>query len=164
MATAYVPTLVSHGAPADGVDSVQGIVKDGTVTAGTFRLRFQGFVTAPISWTADTAILETALNNLPNIGNSGTGLVGVVVTGGALPGTALVITFSGSNVAKRALPVLVLHRNDLTGGGTMAITENTAGVTVFGVGAAPGAQAINGIDGTLYYNNGDANQPDWTAV
>lgn len=164
MATASYPTLVTHGVPSAGVDEVQGIVKDGTVTAGTFRLSFQGFITGPISWTATTAILETALNNLPSIANGGTGLVGVVVTGGALPGTALVITFSGTNVAKRALPTLVLHRNDLTGGGTMAITENTAGVTVFGVGAPPGTQAINGVNGTLYYNNGTAVQPDWTAV
>lgn len=164
MATASYPTLVSHGAPSAGVDEVQGIVKDGTVTAGTFRLSFQGFVTAPISWTATTSILETALNALPSIGNGGTGLVGVVVTGGALPGTALVITFSGSNVAKRALPLLVLHQNDLTGDGTMAITENTAGVTVFGVGAPRGSQAINGVNGTLYYNNGSAAQPVWATV
>ena len=164
MATASFPTLVSHGAPSAGVDEVQGIIKDSTVTAGTFRLSFQGFITAPISWTATTAILETALNNLPSIGNGGTGLVGVVVTGGALPGTALTITFSGSNVAKRAQPLLVLHRNDLTGGGSMTITENTAGVTVFGVGAARGSQAIDGVTGTLYYNNGSAAQPVWATV
>jgi hypothetical protein len=164
MATASVPTLVSHGAPNNGVDEVQGIVKNSTVTAGTFRLSFQGFVTGPIAWTADTAILETALNALPSIAHGGTGVVGVVVTGGPLPGTALVVTFSGSQVAKRAQPLLVLHRNDLTGGGTMAITESTAGVTVFGAGAAPGTQAINGVNGTLYYNNGTAAQPNWTAV
>jgi hypothetical protein len=164
MATASYPTLVSHGAPSNGVDEVQTIIKNSTVTAGTFRLSFQGFITAAISWTADTAILETALNNLPSLGAGGTGLVGVVVTGGALPGTALTITFSGSNVAKRALPLLVLHSYELTGGGSMTIAEGTAGVNAFGVGAAPGVQAINGVNGTLYYNNGNAAQPNWTPV
>jgi len=164
IAGATLISAVSNGAPAAGVDEVQGIVKNSTVTAGTFRLSFEGFVTAPISWTADTAILETALNNLPSIANGGTGLVGVVVTGGGLPGTALVITFSGSNVAKRVLPTLVLHQNDLTGGGTMAISKNTSGVTVFGRGLAPGSQVLNGAAGTVYANTGDAAQPIWTPV
>lgn len=164
MATASVPTLVSHGAPGNGTNEVQTLTKDGTVTAGTFRLSFQGFVSDAIPWNAGTADVETALNELASIGAGGTGLVGVVVTGGAFPGTAFTVTFSGSNVAKRALPLLILHRNDLTGGGTVAIGEGTPGVHAFGIGAARGAQAINGVNGTLYYNNGTPAQPDWTAV
>ena len=165
MATASFPTLVSHGAPGNGTDEVQTLSTSGTVTAGTFRLSFQGFVTGPISWTATTVIVETALNALPSVGNGGTGLVGVVVTGGLFPGTAFTVTFSGTNVAKRALPLLILHRNDLTGGGTVVIAEDTPGVTAFGMGAAPGVQAINGVNGTLYYNNGAAGAPpNWTAV
>jgi len=164
MATASLPTLVSSGAPANGVDEVQGLTTSGTVTGGTFRLNFAGFVTGPISWTATTAILETALNNLSPIAKGGTSSVGVAVTGGAFPGTALVITFSGSQVAKRAHGLITLHANDLVGGGTVVITEATAGVTVFGIGAVPGTQAINGINGTLYYNAGSAGVPNWTAV
>jgi hypothetical protein len=164
MATASLPTLVSSGAPANGVDEVQALTTSGTVTAGVFRVSHQGFITGPISWTATTAILETALNTLPNIAAGGTASVGVAVTSGPFPGTALVITFSGTQVAKRAHGLITLHANDLVGGGTVIVTEATAGVTVFGIGAAPGAQAINGVDGTLYYNAGNANLPNWVAV
>lgn len=164
MATASLPTLVSHGAPSNGTDEVQSLTPSGTVTAGTFRLNFQGYVTAAIPWDASTADVETALNDLPNVAAGGTGLVGVVVTGGDFTGTALTVTFSGSNVAKRALPLLVLHRNDLTGGGTIVIAEETPGVDAFGIGAARGSQAINGVNGTVYYNNGTAGQPVWAEV
>ena len=161
----HVPLhLISDGVPAAGVDEVQGLTTDSTVMAGTFRLSFEGFYTGPISWTATTAILETALNDLPSVADGATGVVGVVVTGGPFPGTALVVTFSGSNVAKRALGLLVLHRNDLVGGGTVVITESTAGVNVFGRGAPDGAQALNGQTGVLYYNSGDANIPVWSTA
>ena len=152
------------GAPAAGTDEVQTIVGNSTVTAGTFRLSFQGFVTAPISWTATTSILETALNNLPSIGNGGTGLVGVVVTGGALPGTALTITFSGSNVRKKALPLLVLHSNSLTGGGSMTIAEGTPGVDATHRDASRGSVLIREDAGTLFMNtSANPGAPTWTA-
>jgi hypothetical protein len=158
----HVAALYTTGAaPVAGTDEVQAIIKDGTVTAGTFRLSFQGFVTAPISWTATTAIMETALNNLPSLGAGGTGLVGVVVTGGALPGTSMVITFSGSNVSKRVQPMLVLHSASLTGGGTMAITESTPGVNPTN-NAPKGALLIRTDDGTLTQNTGVAGAPTWT--
>jgi hypothetical protein len=152
------------GAPSAGTDEVQSIVGNSTVTAGTFRLSFQGFVTAPISWTADTAILETALNNLPSLANGGTGLVGVVVTGGALPGTALVVTFSGRNVAKKAQPLLVLHRNSLTGGGSMTIAEDTPGVDASHRQAARGAILIRLDAGTMFLNtSATPGLPTWAA-
>lgn len=161
---AFFISAVSNGVPTAGVDAVQGLTTDGTVTGGTFRLSFEGFYTGPISWTATTAILETALNALPSLGNGGTGAVGVAVTGGAFPGTALVVTFSGTNVAKKAVGVLTLHRNDLVGGGTVVIANSTAGVTVFGRGLAPGSQVLNGAAGTVYANTGSAMQPIWTPV
>lgn len=168
-----MPQLMEHtvgyglylvtGAPSDGTDEVQSIVKDSTVTAGTFRLAFEGFVTAPISWTATTAILETALNNLPSIGNGGTGVVGVVVTNGPLPGTALTITFSGSNVSKRDVGLLTVYANNLTGGGTMAITVSTPGVTATHKYAPRGALLIRTDAGTLFQNtSATAGAPTWT--
>ena len=119
------------GAPVAGTDEVQTITVSpavASVTAGTFRLSFQGFMTAPISWSATTAIMETALNNLPSIANGGTAAVGVAVTGGTLPTTAMTVTFSGSNVAKKEQPLIVLHSTTLTGGGTFLIAEGAAGV------------------------------------
>jgi len=138
------------GAPVAGTDEVQTIIKNSTVTAGTFRLSFQGFITAPISWTADTAIMETALNNLPSIASGGTGLVGVVVTGGALPGTTMTITFSGSNVSKREQPLLVLHSNSLTGGGSMTIAEGTPGVDRSHRNAPNGAIMVRTDTGAIH--------------
>jgi hypothetical protein len=272
MATASMPVAVSNGVPAVGVNEVQGLTISGTVTAGTFRLSFQGFVTDSIPWNATTAQVETALNNVASLGAGGTGVVGVVVTGtldtratlttalaganndlvytaklsgvegntisieyenpgvetptetvtvtagtaikvvlrsvtgvlstaaqvqtaiqGHAAANALVsianaagnngtgavidmnavnltggagmnVTFSGSQVARKAQGLLLLHANDLVGGGTVVITESTAGVTVFGRGLAPGAQVINGVNGTLYYNSGTAEQPAWTPV
>ena len=157
-------SAVSNGNPTAGVDEVQGLTTSGTVTSGTFKLSFQGFVTPALSWTATTSIIETALNNLKSIGAGGTGLVGVVVTGGAFPGTALVVTFSGTNVAKTNQGMITLHSNDLVGGGTVVITESTAGVTVFGRGLAPGSQVLNGAAGTVFANTGTALQPIWSAV
>jgi hypothetical protein len=149
-------------APAAGTDEVQTITKDGTVTAGTFRLRFQGFVTAPISWSADTAILETALNNLKSLGAGGTGLVGVVVTGGPIGGsTALTITFSGSNVAKKAQPLIELYSTSLTGAGTYAIAEGTPGVDATHRDAPKGALLLQTAAGTLFQNTGSPGAPVW---
>lgn len=163
--TGYWPTeRISDGAPGNGTDEVQTIIKDSTVTGGTFRLSFQGFVTAEIAWDAGTAAVETALNNLPSIAAGGTAVVGVAVTGGALPGTTMTITFSGSNVAKKALPMLVLHLNSLTGGGSMTLAEGTPGVDVFGRGLTDGTQVINGVNGAIYYNNGTAHLPVWATV
>lgn len=152
------------GAPAAGTDEVQTIIKNSTVTAGTFRLSFLGFMTAAIPWDATTAQLETALNNLPSIASGGTGLVGVVVTGGALPGTTMTITFSGSNVAKKAQPLLVLHSNSLTGGGSMTIAEGTPGVDATHRNAARGAFLIRTDAGTLFLNtSATPGAPTWSA-
>ena len=150
------------GAPTAGTDEVQTIIGNSTVTAGTFKLSFQGFTTAAISWTATTSIMETALNNLPSIANGGTGLVGVVVTGGALPGTTMTITFSGSNVAKKDVPLLVLASNSLTGGGSMTIAVGTPGVDATHRYAPKGALLIRTDDGSLSQNTGSAGAPTWT--
>jgi hypothetical protein len=158
------PHLVSDGVPTAGTDEVQTLTTSGTVTAGTFRLSFGGFMTGTIAWNATTSVVETALNNLPSCGAGGTASVGVAVTGGAFPGTAFTVTFSGANVAKKVQPLLVLHRNDLTGGGTVVIAEQTPGVDAFGRGAPDGAQAINGQTGVLYFNAGSANLPVWNTA
>jgi hypothetical protein len=156
----------TSGAPSAGVDEVQTITANpaaGSITAGTFRLSFQGFVTAPISWSASTSILETALNNLPSIANGGTSAVGVAVTGGALPTTAMTVTFSGSQVRKKELPLLVLHLNSLTGGGSWTIAEGTAGVTPSNPTAPKGALNIRLDDGSLSQNTGLPGLPTWTS-
>lgn len=160
----YGPFIIS-GAPVAGTDEVQTIIKNSTVTAGTFRLSFEGFVTAEIAWDATTAGLETALNNLPSIGMGGTAAVGVAVTGGALPGTTMTITFSGTNVAKKAHGLLALHLNSLTGGGSMTIAESIAGVdaTLRGKVLRGGILLRTDATANIYQQTGaDPNVPTWT--
>ena len=158
-------SLISDGVPTNGTNETQTLSTSGTVSAGTFRLNVGGFVSATVPWNATTAHVETALNNLASIAAGGTAAVGVAVTGGAFPGTAFTVTFSGTQVQRRAHPLLVLHRNDLIGGGTVLITEGTPGVDAFGRGVAvEGSQAINGQNGDVYFNNGTKDNPTWALM
>lgn len=152
------------GAPAAGTDEVQTITHNSTVSGGTYRLAFEGFVTASLAALTTTAALETALNNLPSIAAGGTGLVGVVVTttGGTMgSGTALTVTFSGSNMAKRAHGLITLHQNSLTGGGSITIAEGTPGVDATHVDAPKGAILIRTATGKMYLNEGVGGAPTW---
>lgn len=161
----HVAAIYTVGAaPAAGTDEIQTITANpaaGSVTAGTFRLSFLGFVTAPISWSASTSIMETALNNLPSIANGGTATLGVAVTGGTLPTTALTVTFSGTNMAKKEQPLIVLHSTSLTGGGNFVIAEGTPGVNATHRDAPKGALLIQTAAGTLFQNTGTSGAPTW---
>src|SRR5262245_26036170 len=132
---AYGPYEVS-GAPVAGNNEIQTIVGNSTITAGTFRLSFGGEVTADIPWNAPTSQVETALNNLRSIAAGGTATLGVAVTGGALPGTLMTLTFSGANVVQNAgAPLLVLSNNSLTGGGSITIARTQTAVAATARGA-----------------------------
>lgn len=157
--------MVSGADPTGGTDEVQTLTAVGTVTAGTFQLAFAGETTGPISWTANTSILETALNTLSSLGNGGTAAAGVAVTGGTFPGTALVVTFSGSNVRKKAHGLLTLDANNLDGGGSVTIAEGVAGVvpTASVVKVPKGALCIRTDTGTLFQNTGIAGDPTWAS-
>lgn len=111
-------------------NDVQTITFTGTPTGGTFRLSFNGEVTAPITYSVTDATLQAnvaaALNALAGIGASGVGVVS------SSSGTVVAVTFSGANVLGREMPLLVFYQNSLTGG-----TAPTATVahTTFGMGA-----------------------------
>lgn len=73
------------------VGEAQTVDIEGTApTGGTFTLTFQGQTTAPIAYNASAANVKTALDALSNLETGDT-----AVTGGALPGTAVVVTFQG---------------------------------------------------------------------
>lgn len=105
-----------------GTSEVQTVTITGTPTGGTFRLTFDGHQTAPIAYNATSADLETALENLPNLGAAD-----VAVTGGPGPGTPYTVTFAATlgNV-----PQMTLSNNSLTGGvaPTVVIVTTTPGV------------------------------------
>lgn len=105
-------------------DEVQTIVITGTPTGGTFILTLSGETTGTIAYNATAGTVETALEALP-------GLVpaDVSVTGGPGPGTAWVVTFTGTDWGSRDVPLMTVT-SSLTGGTTPAITitETTKGI------------------------------------
>jgi hypothetical protein len=155
----------SAGAPTAGTNEVQTLTIGGTPTAGTFTLTYDGFTTGAITWSATNATLlaniNAALDPLPNVGASG-----IVATAGTLTagiGTIL-LTFSGGNVAKRAVNTMTAT-SSLTGTSpTLAIAETTPGVDTTGIGAPIGAQLVDTTGGVVYANTGTALNPTWTKV
>lgn len=154
------------GAPSAGTDEVQTLTFGGTPTGGTFKLAFDGFTTAPITWSATNntlvANVDAALEALPNIGTGG-----VVTAVGAMTagiGT-LTITFSGGNLTKLAVPTITVENNSLTGTSpTLAVVETTPGVNATWRGAAVGATLQDTTNGILYINTGTPLAPTWTKV
>lgn len=156
----------SAGAPVAGTNEIQTVTLAGTPTGGTFTLAFRGFTTAPIAWSNVNATLlaavKTALEALPSIGFGGLTVAAGTLTAGI--GT-IIVTFSGGNVQKRAVPTITVGSNALTGTNpTVAVAETTAGVDASGVGASKGATLIRTDTGVRYYNAGTAQAPSWTAM
>lgn len=155
----------SAGAPGAGTNEVQTITIGGTPTGGTFILVFDGLATTAISWTATDATLvadiDAALEALPNIGTAGVTTAAGTVSSGI--GT-ITVTFAGGNVQKKAVTTLVV-RSSLTGTApTIAVTETTPGVDVFGKGVPKGGLVTDTTNGKLYINTGTAAAPTWTVV
>jgi len=158
------------GAPGAGTDEVQTITIGGTPEAGsTFRISFDGWVTAPIPWANVNATLiasiDAALEALPNIGTGGVvTAVGTMTTG---VGTATV-TFSGAAMAKRNVALAVgsdfLQSSGAASAGTIAIATTTPGVDAAFRDSAKGQLLVDTTNGILYINTGVAGAPTWTKV
>lgn len=157
--------IVTSGAPSAGTDEVQTLTIGGTPTSGTFKLAFEGFTTAAITWSSTNNTLrdnvDTALEALPSIGTGGvTTAVGTMTAG---IGT-LTITFAG-NRGKQAVPLISVADNSLAGTApTVAVTETTPGVDASGRGASKGALLVRQDTGVVYVNTGTATAPTWTVV
>ncbi len=152
------------GAPVNGTSEVQTLTID--AGGGTFKLAFDGFTTAAITWSATNNTLrdnvDAALEALPNIGTGGvTTAVGTMTAG---VGT-LTITFAG-NLAKKAVPTITVADNSLTGGaGTVSVAETTPGVDATHRTAPTGALLIDTTNAFLYQNTSStALAPTWTKV
>jgi len=104
------------------VNEVQTLTITGTPTGGTFVITFDGQTTTALAYNASTAVVQAALQALPNIGSGN-----VTVAGGALPGTAITMTFVGEMAGKRQTLATVYA--SLTGGTSpaAAITLTTTG-------------------------------------
>jgi cell division septation protein DedD len=158
--------LVASGAPVNGTDEVQTITLGGTPTGGTFKLAFMGFVTAAIAWSATNNTLrdnvDAALEALPTIGTGGVATAVGTMTAGI--GT-LTVTFSGANLAKRAVPNITVADNSLTGTApTVAVAETTPGVDATGRGTPLGQEYVDSSNGKRYTQTGTALAPVWALI
>lgn len=126
-------TVLDRTTATGGTNEVQTLAITGTPTGGTFTISFTnpwtGAVetTAAIAYNATAAAVQAALIALDAF-DSGD----LVCTGGALPGTAVVVTFGGRYAAR---DITALSTTDsLTGGTTpaSAVTETTKGVVAAG--------------------------------
>lgn len=155
----------SAGAPTAAVSEVQTITIGGTPTGGTFRLSFQGFTTAAITWSNVNATLltaiQTALQALNSIGSGNATTAAGTLTAGI--GT-LTVTFAGA-LAGQAVPTIGVADNSMTGTSpTIAVAETTPGVTPTALGALTGALLIDTTNGKLYINTGPQGAPVWVSV
>src|SRR5205085_5126746 len=116
------------GPPVAGTNAVQTLTIGGTPTGGTFKLSYEGRRTGNIAWSATNA---TLLASLQAALDAITGTSWIVATAGTLTagiGTIL-LTFSGGDVAARAVNLIVIDTNALTGTApTLAIATTTPGV------------------------------------
>ena len=107
------------------------LIKDGTVTGGTFTLSFGAQTTAAIAYNATAAAVQAALELLSTIGSGN-----VYCTGGPCPSTAVVIEFR-YDLAQTDVGAITVGNGSITGGGTMTVTVSTAGVAPSAVAAVP---------------------------
>ncbi|MFE5332946.1 hypothetical protein ACFRCG_41840 [Embleya sp. NPDC056575] len=129
-----------YGPYAPKTSEVQTVSITGGPTGGTFTLTYSGQTTAAIAYNASAAVVQAALEALSNIG------VGdVVCTGGALPGTAVTVTFGGT-LAYTDVAAMTANSGSLTGGTspTVVIATPTAG------GAEPSLGGLETLVGFLF--------------
>jgi hypothetical protein len=114
------PAQISAFTEAAGLQSEQQTITiTGTPTGGTFTLTYSSQTTSAIPYNATAAAVKSALEALSNI-EAGD----IIATGGPLPGSPVVVTFTGSlagtNVAQ------MTSTPSLTGGSTPTVTVTTS--------------------------------------
>lgn len=95
-------------------DDVQTLTVTGTPTGGSLTMSFDG-ITFTVPYNAAAAAVQALLDAHPSIGTGQS-----VVTGGPLPGTPIVVTFSGSLKTGLYQPDFAIVSNALTGGASPA--------------------------------------------
>jgi hypothetical protein len=153
------------GTPSAGTSEIQTLTIGGTpAVADTFKLTFDGYTTAAITWSGTNGTLasniDAALEALPNIGTGGmTTAVGTMTAG---VGT-ITLTFAGNNAAK-AVPTITVSNVVTTGSMTVAVAETTPGVTATFRGLGKGQLVNDTTNGLAYQNTGTATAPTWTKI
>jgi hypothetical protein len=130
------PTKVkAYAGLGTNTNEQQTVTITGGPTGGTFTLTFGGQTTAAIAYNATAAQVLAALELLTSIGQGN-----MTATGGALPGSAVVVTFT--NELGNEAQVAMTATSSLTGGTTpaVAVTRSTPGSTgeaIYGIYAGP---------------------------
>lgn len=156
--------FVTPTAPTNGTNEIQTFTFSGSISGGTFILRFNNNSTGPISWSATNATLvssiDTSLEALASIGSGGvTTAVGSMTAG---IGT-ITVTFGGKNAKLDVSQISTI--NSLTGSGAnLVITTTTPGITADGRNSGLGALCVAQDTGILYENAGAAPAPSWTPI
>ncbi len=107
--------------PRTAVNAVQTFTITGTPTTGVSTWLFDG-IQFNIAYNSTAAQLQATLDALTSIGPGN-----VVVTGGAFPGTPLVVTFSGSQMAGKPQNAFIAVSNTFDTG-SIAVAQTTVGV------------------------------------
>jgi hypothetical protein len=138
---------------------VQTVAITGAPTGGTFTLTFSSQTTAGIAYNATASAVQAALQALSSIGAGN-----VTVTGGPGPGTAWVVTFTGT-LAAADQPAMTGSATGLTGGSspTVTITTTTAGGTTTAIDLLPLPTGYEDIgwcttDGVTYGRSTDVSE------
>lgn len=122
MATDYDATITdARMAQVPTQNEVQTVsITGGTPVSGNFTLTYSGQTTGNIAYNANAAAVDSALEALSNIGAGD-----VTCTGGPLPGTPVVVTFTGA-LAATNVALMTAADVDLSEG-TPAVALTTGG-------------------------------------
>jgi hypothetical protein len=105
-------------------NEVQTITPTGTVSGGTwnYEFEFEGLSdNVDIPWDATAAEIQAYIEALSSVGSGNVGVVGTLAT-------TVVITYQGK-LAAYNMPLAVVDDANITGGGTLAIVQTTAGAS-----------------------------------
>jgi hypothetical protein len=153
------------GLPGAGTDCIQTITIGGAPTevAGSgFYLFPYGIRTPLILWSSTNATLVANIDAALEA-KLGTGAVVTAVGVATLGIGTITVTFSGTDYAKRVVPLMTVL-NRLTATGTVAVTNTTPGVDAGFLGAPKGA-LVNDINSAkIYKNTGTEAAPVWTDI
>lgn len=108
-----------HAIAAGGTNAQHTLPTAAGPTAGTFTLTFGGQTTTPIQWNDTAANVSAALKALPNVTSTG-----VLVTGGPLNTTDIVINYIGP-LANQVVALPTVNAANLTG--TLVPASTTTG-------------------------------------
>jgi hypothetical protein len=157
--------FLTSTAPVNGTNEVQTLTFSGTITGGTFVLKFNNRPTGPIPWNSTNATLvsniQGALNALASLGSGGT----VVAVGTMTSGIGTItVTFSGSLVAHLDVAQMTATSSLTGSGAALAVSTTTPGVTADGRNSAKGTLCVAQDTGYLYVNTGSSSSPTWTSI